>query len=338
MQTKKCPRCGAEIPIEMSFCLHCMERTDEVLEIKRKAFPRKYIIVAFSVFAVMVIIIIILAINVIADKNNNSEIPAPTATETTTASTAEIIPVTETATFGQIETVTTSAIISTEIMHTSTQYTTEKHTTSETHTTAVTDKSVSQTEKFSENPAEYYIYNYEEPQNDIYDAEEETPVYEYTTENISPQSDEVIEQPEENTYHDFHEVFMNNFNHYAGSHVIADTLNFSDNSCTFSIVSGTETRYCELVSNDSFTDFNVTINPESDFSRFVTSGYIADITGELAYFVFGYEINDIRNDIRMMFENMESCGEFSESNFNCTITTQEHNAGNYPVTIHCYIN
>ena len=55
MQTKKCPKCGAEIPIEMSFCLHCMERTDGVLEIKRKtAFNKKYIIFAFAVFAVMI--------------------------------------------------------------------------------------------------------------------------------------------------------------------------------------------------------------------------------------------------------------------------------------------
>ena len=55
MQTKKCPKCGAEIPIEMSFCLHCMERTDGVLEIKRKtAFNKKYIIFALAVFAVMI--------------------------------------------------------------------------------------------------------------------------------------------------------------------------------------------------------------------------------------------------------------------------------------------
>ena len=67
MQTKKCPKCGAEIPIEMSFCLHCMERTDGVLEIKRKtAFNKKYIIFALAVFAVMIVIIIILTINIVA--------------------------------------------------------------------------------------------------------------------------------------------------------------------------------------------------------------------------------------------------------------------------------
>ena len=63
MQTKKCPKCGAEIPIEMSFCLHCMERTDGVLEIKRKtAFNKKYIIFALAVFAVMITAIFFLVI------------------------------------------------------------------------------------------------------------------------------------------------------------------------------------------------------------------------------------------------------------------------------------
>ena len=61
MQTKKCPRCGAEIPIEMSFCLHCMERTDGVLEIKREtAFNKKYIIFALAVFAVIATLIFFL--------------------------------------------------------------------------------------------------------------------------------------------------------------------------------------------------------------------------------------------------------------------------------------
>ena len=334
MQTKKCPKCGAEIPIEMSFCLHCMERTDEVLEIKRKtAFNKKYIIIALAVFAVMAIIIIILIANIIADKNNNkdSEIPAPVASETTTGTT-EIIPITETVM--QTETITTSEITTTKITNTSTQYTTEKPISYETHTTVVEDKITDD----SEIPVEYHADNGEEPQKNIDIPETESPVYEYATENIVPQTVESIEEPEENKYYNFEELFMNNFNHYEGSHIIADTLNFNENSCTFSIVSGTEQRYCELTANDNFTEFTVTVSPESDFSRFVTSGYIADITGELAYFVFGYEINDIRNDIRNMFENMESYGEFCENNFNCTITTQEHNSGNYPVTINCYIN
>ena len=87
MQTKKCPKCGAEIPIEMSFCLHCMERTDGVLEIKRKtAFNKKYIIFALAVFAVMITAIFFLVMGKSENEKADfsvSENPVSVITEVT---------------------------------------------------------------------------------------------------------------------------------------------------------------------------------------------------------------------------------------------------------------
>ena len=87
MQTKKCPKCGAEIPIEMSFCLHCMERTDGVLEIKRKtAFNKKYIIFALAVFAVMITAIFFLVMGKSENEKADfsvSENPVSVVTEVT---------------------------------------------------------------------------------------------------------------------------------------------------------------------------------------------------------------------------------------------------------------
>lgn len=94
METKKCPRCGAEIPVEMSFCLHCMERTDGVLEIKRKTEPSRKMILSMIVLAVLMIIVIILLIMVLSGKGDggNMESFAPYVTtetikENTTTST-----------------------------------------------------------------------------------------------------------------------------------------------------------------------------------------------------------------------------------------------------------
>ena len=89
METKKCPKCGAEIPVEMSFCLHCMERTDGVLEIKRKAVPsRKFVIVAAAAFALLLTAVIVLIILLKGSGANNKPEPSDT-TEASAESTTE---------------------------------------------------------------------------------------------------------------------------------------------------------------------------------------------------------------------------------------------------------
>ena len=95
---KKMPRCGAEIPVEMSFCLHCMERTDGVLEIKRKTEPSNKMIISMAVLSVLMIIVIVLLIMVLTGKgddgNKESSVPyviTETVTENITTSTASVI-------------------------------------------------------------------------------------------------------------------------------------------------------------------------------------------------------------------------------------------------------
>lgn len=74
MDTKKCPKCGAEIPVEMQFCLHCMERTDGVLEIKQKAvLSRKYIIAAIILFCIMTAIIVFLLVGQLTGDNDRKQ-------------------------------------------------------------------------------------------------------------------------------------------------------------------------------------------------------------------------------------------------------------------------
>lgn len=210
METKKCPKCGAEIPVEMSFCLHCMERTDGVLEIKKKTVPnRKFIAVSASAFAVMVIVIIIL-IFLLAGKNNHkneeSQIPLETTVTTTESVSSET-------------TVTTSAESVRTELHQTTTSATAKQTTN-------TSKSDNSTNSTYDNNAE------DDPIEENEDNESGDQPQDITPEQspehgnipqIDTQTENTVTPPEIN----FEERFTERLNGWGASHVLTDTLSFS---------------------------------------------------------------------------------------------------------------
>ena len=191
------PQCGAEIPVEMSFCLHCMERTDGVLEIKKKTVPnRKFIAVSASAFAVMVIVIIIL-IFLLAGKNNHkneeSQIPLETTVTTTESVSSET-------------TVTTSA----ESVRTELHQTTTSATAKQTTNTSKSDNSTNST---------YDNESGDQPQ-DI--TPEQSPEH-GNIPQIDTQTENTVTPPEIN----FEERFTERLNGWGASHVLTDTLSFS---------------------------------------------------------------------------------------------------------------
>lgn len=312
METKKCPKCGAEIPVEMSFCLHCMERTDGVLEIRKKSVPnRKFIAVVVIVFAVMAAAIILL-IFLLAGKNSgeNKESPAlPNASEEVTENISEI----------------TSA----EYVHTESQ-----------ETTAVTEQASKPSKSDNSISTSYDEGENNSPEADDsseFSDEPQAPTLAQTTE--IPLNDPPINDNNSSSETNFEERFTERLNSWGASHVLTDTLSFSENGCTFTSNVGTDKVNCTVTANSDMTDFTLTIEPSTDYTRYSTSVYIPDIVNEITYFVLNYRMSsNMRTDIGLMFENFESDESFAENELNCNISTQAHNNGSYPITVICTLN
>lgn len=258
METKKCPKCGTEIPVEMSFCLHCMERTDGVLEIRKKAVPsRKYIIAVIIAFAIMTAVIVLFVISLNRKEDHGS--PYSSASFNVTETTADI---------------------------------TENDSANETYVSVASDETT--TEQITQN-------------------------------NTIPVN--------------FEEIFTQRLNSWGASHVLTDTLSFSENGCAFTSNVGTDKVNCTVTANSDMTDFTLTIEPATEYTSYSMSVYIPDIVNEITYFVLDYRMSSsLRTDIGLMFENFESEGSFAENELNCNISTQAHNNGSYPVTVNCFLN
>ncbi len=325
METKKCPKCGAEIPVEMSFCLHCMERTDGVLEIKKKAAPnRKLTAAVIIIFVLMTAVTILLILQFIGrngSKNNESAIPQKTTN-----------PTTEYASLITPDTASTSAAatekISTEI----------QTTTVSSISTKSTDAPESKTNaNVSDNDNETEV-NSSEINSDEENNETDPPVQ--ASENVNQPSEEF--SGNENTTSskiNFEEVFTLRMNGWGASHVLADTLSFSENGCTFTSNVGMAKVNCTVSANADMTDFTLTIEPATEYTSYSTAIYIPDIVNEITYFVLDYRMSSsMRTDIGLMFENFESDGSFAENELHCDISTQAHNGGSYPITINCRVD
>ena len=285
METKKCPRCGAEMPVEMSFCLHCMERTDGVLEIKRKTEPSYKIIISMAVLVVLMIIVIILLVMVLTGRNNvrtqtqllTSEISADTTIETTV------------------------------------------------------------TEIRSDNFNNIIYENIPSESDDRYTEHDDN-----YQEIISGNENTVSEPPAVSNdikETDFEDSFTGRLNNWAGTHIINDTLSFSETGCTFMASVGIDKVNCTVTANAEMTSFKLDIQPVKDYQSYSMSVYLPHIIKETTYFVLGYKISSyIYGDIKDMFINYEADGNFSENNFTCAISTTGHNNGSYPVYISCSLN
>lgn len=300
METKKCPKCGAEIPVEMSFCLHCMERTDGVLEIKRKAVPsRKYVIAAIIAFAVLLtaIVLLIFALN---GKDNYSEPEPVTASEAATETSTESV---------QADTTVQNGLT------TQTQTTVTAETAENSTSTTVEDTVVSSEDSTL-------------PKNEVVISTEDVP-------------EEPVTTPVETTAPiaiNFEEVFTERMNSWGAPHILADTLSFTGNGCTFTSNVGTDKVNCTVTADTAMTEYTLTIEPSTELTRYGTSIYIPDIVNEMTYFVLGRRMNSsTRTAIADMFENFEAGGRFTENGLTCDISTQAHNNGSYPITVNCKI-
>lgn len=245
METKKCPKCGAEIPVEMSFCLHCMERTDGVLEIKKKAAPNRKLTAAVIIIFVLMTAVTILLIWQFIGRDDS-------------------------------------------------------------------EKNISSSTSVSDAPQK--------------------------TSDIS-ESETVNDNNNNNSTSNFEELFTERLNGWGASHVLTDTLSFSENGCTFTSNVGTDKVNCTVTANAEMTDFTLIIEPATEYTSYATAVYIPDIVNEITYFVLDYRMSSsMRTEIGLMFENFESDGSFAENELHCDISTQAHNGGSYPITINCRID
>lgn len=315
METKKCPKCGAEIPVEMSFCLHCMERTDGVLEIKKKAVPsRKFIAALVIVFAVMAAAIILLVL-ILAGKNGGERKESPTLPNTLEEVTENI-----------------SEITSAEYVHTESQETTAM--TEQASKPSKSDNIISNSYDEGENNSTKADNNSESPDEPQAPTLAQTHEHENTPSNDPPKNDN-----SSSSEINFEEHFTERLNSWGASHVLTDTLSFSENGCTFTSNVGTDKVNCTVAANSNMTDFTLIIEPATEYTRYSTAVYIPDIVNEITYFVLDYRMNSsMRTDIGLMFENFESEGNFAENELNCNISTQAHNNGSYPITVSCTLN
>lgn len=314
METKKCPKCGAEIPVEMSFCLHCMERTDGVLEIRKKSVPsRKYIIAVIIAFAIMtaVIVLLILSLNGKNDHDSSDNSVNLTATQTTAD----------------------GAVISSESANVATEQIT---TTPKTETATTSTMTAVNQNDTVQKPETIEETNETEESSESEQPEDQTSVPQETHANNPPPE----QTPTENTATvNFEEVFTQRLNSWGASHVLTDTLSFSENGCTFTSNVGTDKVNCTVSASYDMTDFTLTIEPATEYTRYSTSVYIPDIVNEITYFVLDYRMSSsMRTDIGLMFENFEAEVSFAENELNCNISTQSHNNGSYPITVNCTLD
>lgn len=301
METKKCPKCGAEIPVEMSFCLHCMERTDGALEIKRKAVPsRKYIIAAVIAFLALLAAIILLLL--VPRGSGNNAAPSDVVTSATGSSTD-----------GVHSEATTQPDESTQTQAAATSKTPEN--------------SAFKASKDTDNSSEDNTL----PQSEaVISTEEDTPE-EPVTAPVQPTDNAT-------TAISFEEVFTERMNSWGAPHILADTLSFTGNGCTFTSNVGTDKVNCTVTAEMAMSEYTLTIEPFTELTRYGTSIYIPDIVNEMTYFVLGRRMDSsTRTAIADMFENFEASGHFSENGLTCDINTQAHNNGSYPITVSCKI-
>lgn len=338
MDTKKCPKCGAEIPVEMQFCLHCMERTDGVLEIKQKAvLSRKYIIAAIILFCIMAAIIVFLLIGQLTGSGNrkqeNSADASVTVSDNDTTEN-EDEPVGDDTSFTAEEEIQKSQpevdnnseeqnqISSDEPQSNPVSPTVEQAT--------VQDNTQSENTQQTENNT--HANNTIKPPVTTTAKPQQTTVK--TTVVTQAPTQAQTQAPTEAPVLTFEEFVTAQLARWGGSRILSDTLDFSGNSCTFTSNVGTEKVNCTLSSNADRTAYTLYIEPATAYSSYSTSTHLPDIINEMTFLVFDYQMSSsVRYDIAVMFENFQTSGNFSESGYTWEIISAANNNGSKPVTV-----
>ncbi len=316
MDTKKCPRCGEEIPSEMQFCLHCMERTDGVLEIRQKSRSRSlpYLLASIAVLllaGIALLLIFLLRSDDQEEANLSLHQPENITTTLTETDTTESIQT-------NAETAQETAAIPSD----------------------TPDNAVIATNAPQENPAAVQT-------NVIAEVPDSPPIQTpppivsetavQTTEQAvtEPPAPIVTEPPATQApVISFEQRITDGLANWGGSNVDASTLVFSGNSCTFTANASGSPLSCTLESNAELTSFTLVMAQQSPYAVYSPGTYVPDLTNTFSSILLEYSLSSgLRGDIRTMLNNFGTEQVFTESGYSYTITAEKQNDGTKNVTV-----
>ena len=281
METKRCPRCGEEIPVGMQFCLHCMERTEGVLEIKQKhAISKKWLLLVILLLCVTAVIIGSIA--VIVSGRNHDALAEQSASSTTEE---------------PIRTDTPMLTTSTDITVSVTDLTSSASGSSDTQ---ITPNNV------NENPATD-AQNPEQPiQSDIpkQPHSDDVPATTPLQSDTPSQSSKTTTQTNTSTTTSmtttsttaaqtapFEEWFRGQMSRWGGSKIYKDSLSFSGDSCTFEVqIVSARIPAALTVSPDRST---YTLILHTAYTNLTMPAQISDIIKELNFLVMDDNISGV---------------------------------------------
>ncbi len=320
MDTKKCPRCGEEIPSEMQFCLHCMERTDGVLEIRQKSRSRTlpYLLAGIAVLLLAGIALLLIFL-LRSDKQEETNLP-----------------------MHPDETITT--VITPTITETDTAESTQTDTEALQETAAIPSDvpAVSTTNTPQENPDAVQTNAVaEKPDTNTAPIQTQLPIasesdVQTTTQAVTEPPASIVTEPPatQAPVISFEQRITDGLANWGGSNVDASTLVFSGNSCTFTANASGSPLSCTLESNAECTAFTLVMAQQSPYAAYSPGTYVPDLTNTFSSILLGHSLSSgMRGDIRTMFNNFGTQQVFTENGYSYIITAEKQNDGTKTVTV-----
>lgn len=322
MDTKKCPRCGEEIPSEMQFCLHCMERTDGVLEIRQKSRSRSltYLLagIAILLLAGIALLLIFLLRSDKKEETNLSLNQPQTITTTITTSITE----TDTAEAAQTDTEASqeTAAIQSDALDDAVITTNVPQENADTvQTNAVAEKPDTNTAPVQTQPP----------------IASETTVQTTTQAVTEPPVPIVTESPATQApVISFAQRITDGLANWGGSNVDASKLVFNGNSCTFTANASGSPLSCTLESNAECTAFTLVMAQSSSYAAYSPGTYVPDLTNTFSSILLEYSLSSgLRGDIRTMLNSFGTEQVFTENGYSYTVAAEKQNDGTKTVTV-----
>lgn len=318
MDTKKCPRCGEEIPSEMQFCLHCMERTDGVLEIRQKTRSRSLIylfagIVILLLAGIALLLIFLLRSDKQEETNlllNPPETITTTLTETDTTESIQTDAETTQETAVIPSNAPDNAIITTNAL---------QENTDTIQTGILTEPIITNTAPMQTQPP----------------IASETTVQTTTQAVTEPPAPIVTEPPATQApVISFAQRITDGLANWGGSNVDASTLLFNGNSCTFTANASGSPLSCTLESNAECTAFTLVMAQSSSYAAYSPGTYVPDLTNTFSSILLEHSLSSgLRGDIRTMLNSFGTEQVFTENGYSYTVTAEKQNDGTKTVTV-----
>ena len=310
MDTKKCPKCGEEIPVEMQFCLHCMERTDGVLEIKQKqTYSKKQLFL----IAICILLLLTGTIMFLLLHNNKAKQELPQGMD---SESSEI-------TNSLVTTCVTDALLTKESTTTA----------SVTITTNISESNASsvQTEKTSaKDSTETVTPITNSPTTTLHMTNPPTtnPLTQITTAAPTTSTQTVVNTAEPVITENFEDKVRTGVSGWGGSNIDAASLAFHGNSCTFSASASGSPLFCTVSSDTGYTTFTMKIEQTSDYASYSMGNYVPDQLNLFSSVLLSTSVgSDLRGNIRTMLNNFETEGTFSSQAAVYTVTVQKEDNG-----------